>query len=86
MKAHRYAQAPFSGKGWHGNHSDEPMCGICGRVVKGGTFDDGWTLWGVVVNGGASWGDERSDESDPGYMGWFPIGRDCHKRHLIKGG
>jgi hypothetical protein len=85
MKAHRYAREPFSGDGWkRASIPAKPLCGICGRVVKGGTFEDGWTLWGVVVDGGASWGDEHSDESDPGYMGWFPIGKDCHALYCVK--
>ncbi len=80
LKAYKYKRKPFSGKGWKSWVPDGPICGICGRKIKGGTFEEGWQLWGVVVDGGAAWGDEHSP-IDGGHMGWFPIGKDCHKRY-----
>ena len=34
----------------------------------------------VVVGGGCEWGNAESDESDGGYMGYYPVGADCARR------
>jgi hypothetical protein len=77
----RYRVSPFSGARYHENARRagiyEP-CGICGKAVKAPTHR------AVVVDGGGAWGDERSDTNDPGYMGTFPIGSDCHRKHVLR--
>lgn len=58
---------------------DLPECAICGRVITSVTMHHA-----IVINGGADWGDEYSDESDAGYMGCFDVGPDCHRRFVVK--
>lgn len=50
-------------------------CGICGRPVQTTTL-----TWGIVIDGGGSWGTPESPE-DNGHMGMFPIGPDCHRKY-----
>lgn len=75
---------PFSGKHYHKNSvfSDAGTlpCAICGKPI--GT--DAAKFCAVVIDGGARWGDEHSDEKDAGYMGLFPIGTDCARKHDLK--
>lgn len=87
MPPSKYRVPPFSGKHYHVNSCAAPPgtspCAICGQPVLTGssipTFS-GHPHWAVVVDGGSEWGNEDSDEEDPGYMGWWPIGNDCHRR------
>lgn len=51
-------------------------CGICRRPVREASARH----WAVIVDGGAAWGDASSDADDPGYMGEYPIGSDCHRK------
>lgn len=79
----QYSVPPFSGKDY-GKKSerckdDETPCAICGRGVK-----DPWPHTAAVVRGGGAWGDEKSDQNDPGWMGLWPIGNDCHRKYVIK--
>ena len=80
-----YSVRPFSGARYHENSrktgAGSEACAICGKPTK----TDAAKHWAIVVDGGASWGDESSDEKDPGYMGSFPIGNDCHRRYAVKG-
>lgn len=72
-----YTVSPFSGKNYHKNASkvgELAPCAICGKPVRNKAHA------AVVVDGGGDWGDERSDQNDPGYMGCYPVGPDCHKR------
>lgn len=81
--ANRYDVRPFSGEKYHANsdrcESDETPCAICGRGVK-----DPWPHTAIVIDGGETWGDENSDAGDAGYMGGWPVGSDCHRRHLVE--
>lgn len=72
-----YKVTPFSGKNYHENAqgASDPCC-ICGKHVKAPKH------WACVIDGGAAWGDETS-ESDPGHMGWYPVGPDCHRKHVV---
>lgn len=78
----RYIVNPFSGKNYHRNESrcPDPMlpCGICGKPIDPQKAKH----WAVVIDGGARWGDMKSDMEDPGYMGEWPIGNDCHKKYV----
>lgn len=78
----KYDRKPFSGRKYAENSAtagdDEMGCGLCGKPIK----TDGHQFWGVVVDGGADWGDKDSSEDDAGYMGAFPIGSDCHRKHF----
>jgi len=58
---------------------DELECAICGRAVKTPVQH-----YAVVIGGGSEWGDESSDENDPGYMGCWAIGSDCHRKYKVK--
>jgi hypothetical protein len=57
---------------------DETPCAICGRGVK-----EPWAHIGVVIDGGSRWGDETSSEKDPGFMGAWPVGTDCHRHYVL---
>lgn len=60
--------------------SEHDECAICGRPIK----NPDAAHMAVVIDGGAAWGDETSDEHDAGYMGGFLVGPDCHKRFVRK--
>jgi len=79
-KPSRYTVAPFSGPDYQKRSArcpdDAAPCAICGKAIKGE-----WPHTAIVIEGGAAWGDESSDENDPGHMGAFPVGRDCHKKY-----
>jgi len=78
---HKYDVAPFSGANFSKNSAkcaDADPCAICGRAIKTKKFFEA-----IVINGGADWGDESSPE-DGGHMGVFPVGSDCHRRHVTK--
>jgi len=78
----KFKVKPFSGKRYHKNfegaHSEATPCAICGKPVL-----DPWPHTAVVIRGGAEWGDHDS-EQDGGHMGYWPIGSDCYRRHVIK--
>lgn len=80
-----YNVRPFSGARYSENcrkcrDSDETPCAICGRAVRAP-----WPHTAIVVSGGAGWGNEKSDVDDAGYMGAWPVGADCHRRHVVTG-
>lgn len=81
----RYSILPFSGPRYEENdtknRSDDPGCAICGKpVVKP------YKHLATVVGGGdwAKTADEVNDVNNPGHMGTWPIGPNCHKKYLIK--
>jgi len=86
-KFYRYSVLPFSHPSYDKNAGKVPVsdpgceawmsCGICGLPTKVSV-----ETWGVVINGGADWGDENSPE-DGGHMGVFPIGPGCHRRYRL---
>lgn len=78
----KYDVPPFSGKNYARNSAKagNDACAICGRFVKDANH------FAVVTDGGASWGDEGSDSGDPGYMGSWPVGNDCHRKHSTTAG
>jgi hypothetical protein len=80
-----YNVDPFSSASYRKNSSklgtSEYGCAICGKPVKLPYEHEA-----TIVNGG-SWAttlDEAADVSDPGHMGTWGIGPDCHKKHLLK--
>lgn len=80
----RYKVAPFSGARYTENAArcdvDELPCAICGKPVRHGASPHA----AIVVNGGVDWGDEHSDPDDAGFMGSWPVGRDCHRKHVVR--
>lgn len=80
-KYSQYKVPPFSGKNYRDNACEAPEgtmpCAICGKP----TVMAKARHWGIVINGGRDWGDLDSPE-DGGHMGCFPVGSDCHKKHL----
>lgn len=80
MNACQYTVRPFSGANYHDNADHHPEgtepCAICGKPVK-----EPFKHQAVVVDGGGAWGDENSDAEDSGFMGWWPVGTDCHRRY-----
>jgi len=76
----KYTVPPFSQKTReHNVLDDEFECGICGRSVKTPIQHEG-----IVINAGTDWGDDSSDQNDPGYMGCWAIGSDCHRKYKVK--
>lgn len=83
MSGARYSVKPFSGARYHENAQkagDLSPCAICGKGVKNVPAAASAT----VIDGGSAWGDDQSDQTDPGYMGAYLIGPDCHRRHVVK--
>lgn len=84
MKDSKYNVPPFSGANYGKNsgkcRGDESPCAICGKPVK----DASAKHFATVIGGGSAWGDENSDANDPGYMGGWPVGTDCHRKHVVK--
>ena len=85
MSLNRYSVPPFSGAKFRENEKNlkdgETPCAICGKAVSH-PF-----AYPVVVVGGGDWAQteaEEANESDPGYMGVWGVGPDCHRKHLIK--
>jgi hypothetical protein len=79
-----YDVPPFSGEKFNENQNrlkdDETPCAICGKAVKYPYKHS------ATVVGGGDWARnevEAADESDPGYMGVWGIGPDCHRKHLM---
>lgn len=81
----RYSVLPFSGARFNENQNKlrdgETPCAICGKAVN-----TPYTHEAVVVGGGdwAASDSEASDVDDPGYMGVWGIGPDCHRKYLVK--
>lgn len=81
----QYKVAPFSGVNYGKNfnklRATEYGCAICGRPVAVPYAHEA-----AIVNGGdwATTQEEAENESDPGYMGVWGVGPDCHKKYLIK--
>ena len=81
----RYIVLPFSGDRYSENEKKlregETPCAICGKAVK-----EPFKHQAVVVGGGdwAATEKEAADVDDPGYMGVWGIGVDCHRKYLIK--
>ena len=81
----QYKVTPFSAANYAKNFSkldaSEYGCAICGKPVKLPYEHEA-----AIVNGGA-WAEtpeEAANESDPGYMGVWGIGPNCHKKHVVK--
>lgn len=80
-----YSAPPFSGDLFSENEqrlkANESPCAICGKAVKYPFRHEA-----VVVNGGewATTPEQLRNESDPGYMGVWGIGPDCHRKYLVK--
>lgn len=81
-----YTVAPFSGARYRENQArleqGEQPCAICGKAVS---FP--YEHSATVVAGGdwARTQDEAQAEDDPGYMGVWGIGPDCHRRYRERG-
>jgi hypothetical protein len=81
----RYSVKPFSlwtKKTNIDEKEDSTPCAICGKQIKN---DNQKAIWIVVVNGG-EWArneEEATNDSDPGFMGGWPVGSDCHKKYLL---
>lgn len=87
MKAgmNRYSVLPFSGAKFNENQKrlkeGETPCAICGKPVAYPYKHE------ATVVGGGDWAQseaEAQDVNDPGYMGAWGIGQDCHRKYLIK--
>ncbi len=81
MLTSRYSVAPFSL--WKDSNHVRGItgreCAICGKQVR-----EPFKHTAVVVDGGVQWADaEDADPSDPGYMGEYPVGPDCHKKYRL---
>ncbi len=82
----RYRVAPFSGPKYQKNFSslrnNEQGCAICGKPLA-----QPYQHAAAVVHGGSDWASsesEANDIGDPGHMGTWWIGPDCHRKHLIR--
>ena len=80
-----YSVPPFSGANYSKNEkklkNDETPCAICGKAVKHPFKHEV-----VVIGGGSDWARTEADEqneSDPGYMGCWGIGPDCHRKYFL---
>jgi hypothetical protein len=53
-------------------------CAACGRKLSG------TPQWVEVIDGGSSVAAPGldPDTTDAGYMGWFPVGPECARRHF----
>lgn len=71
------ATIPMKWSGKDTNGSQE-HCSCCGRKLTGDP------LFVEVIDGGASVAVPGlgPDESDPGYMGFFPVGKSCARKHF----
>lgn len=83
----RYSVKPFSlwtEKTNAGGTETSQPCAICGKQVK---LDNKNAVWVTVVDGGDRWAandQEANEDCDPGFMGGWPVGSDCHKKYLVK--
>lgn len=59
-------------------------CAICGRPVN----DAKRAIFACIGNAGESWiGSEeeaKAQENNDDYMGFWPVGSDCHRKFLAK--
>ena len=82
----RYSVKPFSlwkEKVTVSDDTDSTPCAICGRKIKN---DNQKATWVTVIDGGDDWASneqEANNIDDPGFMGGWPVGSDCHKKYLI---
>lgn len=81
----QYKVEPFSAASYQKNAAKlgatEYGCAICGKPVKFPYEHE------ATIVGGGAWAEteeEAAAEDDPGYMGVWGIGPDCHKKNLIK--
>lgn len=85
-KGPAYTVRPFSGDNYDENAArcsdGQPPCAICGTPIK----DVDNAHMAVVIEGGYAWGDENSDENEPGHMGGHLVGPGCHRKYKSKGG
>jgi hypothetical protein len=66
------------GPKWQASDQNFLSCTICGR----NTSKQGKSVGVIVSDGGAAIvfpGDNLLEQSDGGYMGWFPVGSECIK-------
>lgn len=54
-------------------------CACCGKKLLGKS------LWVEVINGGelVVAPGQATDTSDPGYMGFYPVGTTCGRQHFL---
>jgi hypothetical protein len=59
-------------------HDDKLRCACCDKIINGNH------CLVEVIDGGSSVAAPglRPDESDAGYMGFFPVGNSCAKKHF----
>lgn len=74
----KYSVPPFSGTNYERNaaKAGADACAICGKKVARAAGQ------GVVVGGGARWGDDESPD-DGGHLGVWPVGADCHRKFSV---
>lgn len=81
---HQYSVLPFSAPNYKKNFSKlKPLeygCAICGKPVA-----YPYERPVVVVHGGdwAQTPEEEADTGNPGYMGVWGVGPDCHRKYLV---
>lgn len=63
---------------WASNIGSIDQCACCGRKLRGEP------RWVEVINGGSDVAAPGldPDTTDPGYMGFFPVGAGCAKKHF----
>lgn len=61
-----------------GTNGSMEHCACCGRKLTS------LPVWVEVIDGGASVAalGLGPDTADPGYMGFFPVGRSCGRKHF----
>lgn len=80
-----YSVEPFEmqEREWYCKPGYTPCC-ICGRPVD----DAKAKIWACIGDAGDTWIDSADDakaqENDDGFMGWWPVGNDCHKKFFVK--
>lgn len=72
---------PFSGPNYRENEKrcgKHQPCAICGRAIENTVT----AVYLDIIDGGSAFATPgTADESDPGYMGSYPIGPNCYHRH-----
>lgn len=94
MEVYRYKVPPKSGPRYFDNmerYGEHGACAICGKRVKGSEDELPWG-WILDTENGFIWA-PADYQGSPEEMdalgvtsdyGCWPIGPDCHKRHVIK--
>lgn len=89
MSLYRYKVAPRSGAKYYDRverYGELGVCAICGKPVKGEPQFEGHV---IERNGEYEWAlpdfYENTPEGASDYGCW-PIGPDCHKKHVIREG